>query len=184
MSESQLQLTYLPQSSLLYSLSMDCIENTVSNSSSIVECVSITMDTHLWISYLGMAVFSPSTLLAFSHYITTFCQLILLSWWFSSYCHVSVAIEYYIQHVNGSHQFSTLRNVQYLCFITSMMIFMWPSYPLFCIWNLKQILWLAMKCTGYVFIYMFLAPFSHWQGGENVDGPPCIARHERIPALV
>jgi hypothetical protein len=56
--------------SLLYSLGTDCIQNTASNSSSIVACLYVSMEMCLSHCYLAMAVPSCSTILAFSHHVT------------------------------------------------------------------------------------------------------------------
>jgi hypothetical protein len=70
-------VTRLSRWSSLYSLGMDCIENgmdhiqnTASNSSSIVTCVSVGEGTCLLRRSLAMAVPSCSELLAFSLYVT------------------------------------------------------------------------------------------------------------------
>jgi hypothetical protein len=108
MTDFQLQLTNLPCLSLLHSLSMDHTERTISSSSPIVACVSVATDTRLLSHYLAMAVSSHSAVLAFSHYMTIFYWLILFPWGFAHICHVSAAVEYYVQHVNDTHQFYIL----------------------------------------------------------------------------
>jgi hypothetical protein len=164
---SQLKLIYLPCSSLLYSLGMDQKENAVRNSCTVVACIF----SSCWHVYFKL--FHGNDHLLCLHYSGSqplyhnILSVDISCMWFPPYllsqCSNNIIFNMWLSSVLYSSE------CLIILFATSLKYFICHSYDLSCIWNLMQILWLAITYTDYLFIlYVFCTfhPFSRkWEHG-------------------